>query len=67
VFLGHESCALNGEVLVVGAGEVSRIAVFETQGVTGATTPEDVASGVDRILDLADARFMGPRWAPTAG
>ena len=64
VFLGHETCELNGEVLVTGAGQVSRIAVFETRGVSDALTPEAVAGRVEEILDLHDAQFMAPKWAP---
>jgi NAD(P)-dependent dehydrogenase (short-subunit alcohol dehydrogenase family) len=54
-YLAHESCRLNGEVLVAGAGQVMRLAVVESQGITDEDlSPEAVAAGLDRILDLTD-------------
>jgi hypothetical protein len=55
-FLAHESCPLNGEVLQVGAGLVSRLAVIQTHGLTRHDlTPEAIAANVDTILDPATA------------
>lgn len=56
VFLGHESCRLNGEVLVSGGGQVMRMVIMENEGITkDALTPEDVADNLDRLMDLSDA------------
>ena len=56
VFLAHESCPLNGEVLQVGMGGVSRIAVVHSQGINKtALTAEDIAENLDQVMDLSDA------------
>lgn len=58
-YLAHESCRVNGEVLVAGAGQVMRLAVVESQGITEEElTPEAVAGGLDRILDLTDPALL---------
>ena len=58
-YLAHESCRLSGEVLVAGAGQVMRLAVVESQGITeDDLTPEAVAEGLDRILDLTDPTLV---------
>ena len=55
-YLAHESCRLNGEVLAAGAGQVQRLVISETQGITDdALTPETVAVNIDRIIDDRDA------------
>jgi hypothetical protein len=55
-FLAHESCPLNGEVLVSGGGQVMRMIIMENEGITkDALTPEDVAENLDRLMDLSDA------------
>ena len=47
-----ESCTLDGEVLVAGAGQVRRLVVGDTVGiVVPELTPEDVATQLDAILD----------------
>src|SRR5262245_27407213 len=47
VFLAHESCELNGEVLVAGGGQVQRLIFSETQGISGeAITAEDIAANL---------------------
>jgi hypothetical protein len=59
VFLAHESCPLNGEVLVSGGGQVMRMVIVENEGITkDDLTPEDVAANVDRLMDLSDATEM---------
>lgn len=59
VFLAHESCQLNGEVLVAGGGQVMRLAVVETQGISGgALTPEDISGKLDTLMDPTDAQLM---------
>jgi len=56
VFLAHESCPLNGEVLISGGGQVMRMIIMENEGITkDALTPEDVAENLDRLMDLSDA------------
>ena len=57
LYLAHESCALNGEVLRVGMGSVARLAVVETTGlVKDGIAPEDIAENLDTILDPAGAQ-----------
>jgi NAD(P)-dependent dehydrogenase (short-subunit alcohol dehydrogenase family) len=59
VYLAHESCPLNGEVLVSGGGQVLRMAIIETTGITSdALTPEVVAEGIDTIMDTTGAQTM---------
>ena len=57
-YLAHESCALTGEVLVAGGGDVMRLAPIVTRGIARGKelSVEDVADGIDAILDAADAR-----------
>jgi NAD(P)-dependent dehydrogenase (short-subunit alcohol dehydrogenase family) len=57
-YLAHESCTLNGEVLVAGGGDVMRLAPIVTQGISRGKTLsiEDVAGNIDAILDSTDAR-----------
>ena len=58
-YLAHESCQLNGEVLVAGGGQVMRLAVIETPGLTRSPmTPEDVAANLKEILDTTGATVM---------
>jgi NAD(P)-dependent dehydrogenase (short-subunit alcohol dehydrogenase family) len=56
-YLAHESCRLNGEVLSVGGGKVSRYFLAETKGWRGGPglAPEDLAEHLDEILDPAGA------------
>ena len=57
VFLAHESCQLNGEVIISGGGQVQRIAVMETEGITSdALTPEVVAENLDQVMDMSNAQ-----------
>jgi NAD(P)-dependent dehydrogenase (short-subunit alcohol dehydrogenase family) len=59
VYLAHESCPLTGEVLVSGGGQVMRLALLESQGLTDDhLTPEKVAENIDKILDLTGAQVM---------
>ena len=56
-FLAHESCPLNGEILQIGMGGVSRIAVVHTQGIAKSPlTAEDIAENIDAIMDTRGAR-----------
>jgi NAD(P)-dependent dehydrogenase (short-subunit alcohol dehydrogenase family) len=59
VYLAHESCSLNGELLIAGGGQVMRLALMETQGFTSdELTPELVAKNIDQILDMESAQLM---------
>ena len=58
-FLAHESCHLNGEILVAGGGQVLRMAIMQTQGFSSPTlTPEELAANLDIVMDTADATIM---------
>lgn len=60
VYLAHESCHLNGVVLVSGGGDVLRMAVMENQGVNlDEITPEAIAERIDAAIDMSDARVFG--------
>jgi NAD(P)-dependent dehydrogenase (short-subunit alcohol dehydrogenase family) len=55
-FLAHDSCPLNGEILHVTPGRVSRLTIIETQGLTkDSITAEDIAANLDTIMDTTDA------------
>lgn len=57
LYLAHESCQLNGEVLQVGMGGVARLAMIHTQGIAKpGITAEDIAENIDAILDVTEAR-----------
>jgi len=57
VFLAHESCQLNGEVLVSGGGQVMRMVIMENEGITkDDLTPEDIADNFDQLMDLSTAQ-----------
>ena len=48
VYLAHESCELTGELLISGGGQVMRLALSESQGITEQNlTPEVVADNID--------------------
>ena len=53
VYLAHETCRLNGELLVSGGGNVLRLALVESRGIYDEEiTPEMVAEGIDEVMDL---------------
>lgn len=57
VFLAHESCRLDGALLVSGGGQVMRIAFVCNEGITKADmTPEDVAENLSTLQDLSTAQ-----------
>jgi hypothetical protein len=59
VYLGHESCQLAGELLIAGGGQVMRLALSETAGITvDDLSPEVVAERIDEILDMSSAHVM---------
>jgi hypothetical protein len=44
-------------VIISGGGQVQRIAVVETEGITSdALTPEVVAENLDRVMDMTNAQ-----------
>lgn len=56
-FLAHETCEINGEVLVAGGGEVFRLTPMVTLGISQeGLTIEDVAEKLDAIMSMDDAR-----------
>jgi len=58
-FLAHETCKLNGEVLISGGGQVQRMTVQVTQGIqTNALTPEYIAENLDVLLDLTGCQLI---------
>jgi hypothetical protein len=59
-FLAHESCTLNGEVLMCGGKEAKRLALIETEGLTFTDdpTPEDLANNVDKLMDTTNPMVM---------
>src|SRR5262249_1763530 len=59
VYLAHESCELSGELLISGGGQVMRLALSESQGITDEhLTPQLVAENIDKILDMTGAQVM---------
>jgi NAD(P)-dependent dehydrogenase (short-subunit alcohol dehydrogenase family) len=60
VYLSHESCPLNGVLLVSGGGQVLRMAIMENQGFTSDNiTPEEIAANVEKIIDMSEAVNVG--------
>jgi NAD(P)-dependent dehydrogenase (short-subunit alcohol dehydrogenase family) len=57
-YLAHESCTLNGEVLISGGGDVMRLAPVVTTGISmgKALTVEAIAERIDAIIDTDGAR-----------
>lgn len=56
VFLAHESCELNGEVLISGGGQVMRMAIVVNDGITSENlTPEVIAERLDEVMDVTGA------------
>ena len=60
VYLAHESCPLNGVMLVCGGGQVLRMAVMQNTGITSDDmSVETIASNIDQIVDMRDAQSVG--------
>ncbi|MEB3021132.1 SDR family NAD(P)-dependent oxidoreductase [[Mycobacterium] crassicus] len=56
-FLAHQDCPLNGEVLQIGMGNVARVAVVRTAGITKSPlTAEDIAENLEEIMDISQAQ-----------
>lgn len=59
VFLAHESCGLNGEMIVCGGGQAFRIAAIQTQGIADENmTPEVIAENLESVMDMKDAQVL---------
>ena len=57
VYLAHESCSLNGVILVCGGGRVLRMTFSQNEGYKdSAMSPEAIAANIDQIVDMTDAR-----------
>ena len=57
LYLGHESCAINGETLAVSGGKVCRIALTYNDGFSDpGLTPEMIRDRLDEVLDASSAR-----------
>jgi NAD(P)-dependent dehydrogenase (short-subunit alcohol dehydrogenase family) len=56
IYLAHESCPLNGAMLVCGGGRVMRMGFWQNEGLTSAAlTVEEIAAGIDCITDYGTA------------
>jgi NAD(P)-dependent dehydrogenase (short-subunit alcohol dehydrogenase family) len=68
VYLAHESCSLNGVILVCGGNEVLRMAFAQNAGYRSddPITVEAVAEHLDQILDMSGAHVVGVGSAQTA-
>jgi hypothetical protein len=48
-------------VIISGGGQVQRIAVMKTEGITSdALTPEVVAESLDQVMDMSNAQRSTP-------
>jgi NAD(P)-dependent dehydrogenase (short-subunit alcohol dehydrogenase family) len=60
VYLAHDSCPLNGAILVCGGGQVLRMAIMENQGYTSENlTPEEIAANLGKVMDMSEAANIG--------
>ena len=60
VYLAHESCTLNGVILVCGGGQVLRMAIMQNQGLTSEQlSAELIAANVDKVIDMSHAVNVG--------
>jgi NAD(P)-dependent dehydrogenase (short-subunit alcohol dehydrogenase family) len=60
VYLAHDSCPLNGVMLVCGGGQVLRMSIMENQGHTSdSLTPEEIAANVEKVVDMTRAMNIG--------
>ncbi len=57
LYLGHDSCAINGETLAVSGGKVCRIALTYNDGFSDPNlTPEMIRDRMDEVLDASTAQ-----------
>ena len=58
-YLAHEDCPVTGESLVVGGGQVARLALTETIGYSNPDlTPEGVRDNFDRVMDFTQSKLV---------
>lgn len=58
LYLGHESCSINGETLAVSGGKVCRIGLSYNDGFSDPNlTPEMIRDRIDQVLDESTARI----------
>ena len=58
-FLAHESCNLDGEMLVSGGGQVLRVALVMNEGLSSDNmTPEHIAEHLPELMDLSGAQEL---------
>lgn len=56
IYLAHESCPLNGAMLVCGGGRVMRMGFWQNDGATSAAlTVEEIAAQIDKVADYGTA------------
>jgi NAD(P)-dependent dehydrogenase (short-subunit alcohol dehydrogenase family) len=56
IYLAHESCPLNGAMLVAGGGRVMRMGFWQNEGLTSANlTIEEIAANIEQISDYGTA------------
>lgn len=56
IYLAHESCPLNGAMLVCGGGRVMRMGFWQNEGLTStALTVEEIAAEIDKVADHGTA------------
>jgi NAD(P)-dependent dehydrogenase (short-subunit alcohol dehydrogenase family) len=59
VFLVHETCKLNGEILVAGGGQVLRMCFYENQGaLLEKVNLETISDNLDKIMDMSQSFAM---------
>jgi NAD(P)-dependent dehydrogenase (short-subunit alcohol dehydrogenase family) len=60
VYLAHESCPLNGKMLVSGGGQVMRVAFMQNVGISSDNlTIEEIAGNIDTLMDMSAAVHVG--------
>jgi NAD(P)-dependent dehydrogenase (short-subunit alcohol dehydrogenase family) len=60
VYLAHDSCPLNGALLVCGGNQVMRMAFLQNEGFKSDNlTLEDIAGNLDKVLDMSTAAHVG--------
>jgi NAD(P)-dependent dehydrogenase (short-subunit alcohol dehydrogenase family) len=65
VYLAHESCPLNGALLVAGGGQVMRMAIMENEGLRSSDmSVENIAAHIDQIIDMDRAVHFGVGGSP---
>lgn len=58
-YLAHQSCQLNGVVLVAGGGQVQRMAVMANTGISeDGLMPEHIAANLDTVTDMTSAQVL---------